>query len=88
MALQLAHAWRKASTLPPWEGGKPQSAEEGAWETIAPSAIPFVDGWHVPREMDEQDLETVRKSFDDSALRAERIGFDILENHAAHGYLL
>ena len=88
MALQLAHAGRKASTLPPWEGGKPLGAEEGAWETIAPSAIPFVDGWHIPREMDEEDLETVRRAFVDSALRAERIGFDVLEIHGAHGYLL
>ena len=71
MALQLAHAGRKASTLPPWEGGKPLGAEEGAWETISPSAISFVDGWHVPREMDEEDLETVRWAFVDSAICTE-----------------
>ena len=71
MALQLAHAGRKASTLPPWVNGKPLDAEEGAWETISPSAISFVDGWHVPREMDEADIETVRWAFVDSAICRE-----------------
>ncbi|MDP6093473.1 MAG: oxidoreductase, partial [SAR324 cluster bacterium] len=88
MVLQLAHAGRKASTNPPWKGGKPLNTEEGAWKTIAPSAIPFDEGWHIPREMSLEDLETVKTAFVDSTLRAERIGYDGLEIHGAHGYLL
>ncbi len=71
MGIQLAHAGRKASTMPPWEGGKPLPPEKGAWETVGPSPVPFAEGWHVPVEMTLQDLETVKNAFVDSTRRAE-----------------
>ena len=88
MGIQLAHAGRKASTMPPWEGGKPLPPENGAWETVGPSPVPFAEGWHVPVEMTLQDLETVKNAFVDSTRRAERLGYDVIEIHGAHGYLL
>ena len=88
MGIQLAHAGRKASTMPPWEGGKPLPPENGAWETVGPSPVPFAEGWHVPVEMTLQDLETVKYAFVDSTTRAERLGYDVIEIHGAHGYLL
>jgi NADPH2 dehydrogenase len=88
LAVQLAHAGRKGSAQKPWEGSKPLGAAEDAWETIAPSPIPFGPGWPTPREMTESDLEAVRGAFVAAAQRAVRIGFDAIELHAAHGYLL
>ncbi len=86
--IQLSHAGRKASAQRPWEGGKALPATEDPWPTIAPSAIPFGPGWHVPRAMAEQDMARVRTAFVDAARRAVRIGFDAVELHLAHGYLL
>lgn len=86
--VQIAHAGRKASASRAWEGGKPLSAEHGAWQTIAPSPVPFGDGWPVPREMTEADMNRVREGFVSAAQRAVRIGFDAIELHGAHGYLL
>jgi 2,4-dienoyl-CoA reductase-like NADH-dependent reductase (Old Yellow Enzyme family) len=89
LGVQIAHAGRKGSTHVPWEkGGTPLAPEEGAYETIAPSALPFDAGWHVPREMTRADMDTVRTAFVATAERAVRIGFDAAELHAAHGYLL
>jgi 2,4-dienoyl-CoA reductase-like NADH-dependent reductase (Old Yellow Enzyme family) len=88
LAIQLSHAGRKASAQRPWEGGKPLSAGEDPWPTIAPSAIPFGPGWHMPRAMTEDDMARVRGAFVDAAKRAMRIGFDAVELHFAHGYLL
>jgi 2,4-dienoyl-CoA reductase-like NADH-dependent reductase (Old Yellow Enzyme family) len=88
MGVQLAHAGRKGSVHAPWQGGGPLAPEEGAWETIAPSALPFDEGWHVPREMTRDDMAAVRDAFIASAERAQRIGFDLVELHLAHGYLL
>jgi len=88
IGIQLAHAGRKASSLPPAQGGKPLTAEQGAWKTVAPSALPFGPGWHVPEAMDRHALLAVKQQFVESAKRAARIGFDLVELHAAHGYLL
>ncbi|HEY7245394.1 MAG TPA: NADH:flavin oxidoreductase/NADH oxidase [Xanthobacteraceae bacterium] len=88
IGIQLAHAGRKASAQRPWEGGHPLKAEEDAWETIAPSAIPFGPGWHTPRAMSATDLERVRDGFVQAAQRAVRAGVDAIELHGAHGYLL
>jgi 2,4-dienoyl-CoA reductase-like NADH-dependent reductase (Old Yellow Enzyme family) len=88
LAIQLAHAGRKASSQRPWEGAKPLSASEDAWPTIAPSAVPFGPGWHTPSAMTEADMAHVTASFTDAANRALRIGFDAIELHFAHGYLL
>jgi 2,4-dienoyl-CoA reductase-like NADH-dependent reductase (Old Yellow Enzyme family) len=88
MGIQLAHAGRKGSSLPPAQGGKPLTAEQGAWKTVAPSALPYGPGWHVPEALTRDGLREVKQQFVESAKRAERIGFDLVELHAAHGYLL
>jgi NADPH2 dehydrogenase len=87
LGIQIAHAGRKASSQRPWEGGGPLKPGADPWETIAPSAIPFGDGWHTPREMTPDDIARVREAFVNSAKRAVRIGFDAIELHYAHGYL-
>jgi 2,4-dienoyl-CoA reductase-like NADH-dependent reductase (Old Yellow Enzyme family) len=87
LGLQLGHAGRKGSTHPPAAGGQPLKPEEGAWETIAPSALPYAPGWHIPRAMTKADIERVRNAFADSVKRALRIGYDLVEMHAGHGYL-
>jgi 2,4-dienoyl-CoA reductase-like NADH-dependent reductase (Old Yellow Enzyme family) len=88
IGVQLAHAGRKASSTRPWEGSAPIEPAAGGWETIAPSAIPFGSGWPVPREMSAADIADVHAAFVTAAERAVRIGFDAIELHAAHGYLL
>jgi 2,4-dienoyl-CoA reductase-like NADH-dependent reductase (Old Yellow Enzyme family) len=88
LGIQIAHAGRKASAARPWEGGHALKTGEDPWETIAPSAIPFGPNWHTPREMTEADMERVRGAFVDAAKRAVRVGFDAIELHLAHGYLL
>jgi 2,4-dienoyl-CoA reductase-like NADH-dependent reductase (Old Yellow Enzyme family) len=86
--IQLAHSGRKGSAQRPWEGGRALSADEDAWPTIAASPIPFGDGWHTPREATEADMARVTAAFVSAAKRAVRIGFDAIELHMAHGYLL
>jgi 2,4-dienoyl-CoA reductase-like NADH-dependent reductase (Old Yellow Enzyme family) len=88
MAIQLAHAGRKASSQRPWEGAKTLPDDQDPWPTIAPSALPFGPGWHTPRAMNEDDMARVTTAFTDAAKRAIRIGFDAIELHFAHGYLL
>ena len=85
-AIQLAHAGRKASSQRPWEGGRPLT--EGAWQTVAPSAVPFVEGAAAPAALDEGGLERILAAFRQAAERALRLGFDAIELHSAHGYLL
>jgi NADPH2 dehydrogenase len=87
LGIQLAHAGRKASSLRPWEGGGALPPDADPWPTIAPSAIPFGPKWHTPRAMEEHDIARVREAFVNSAKRAVRIGFDLIELHYAHGYL-
>ncbi len=72
----------------PWEGAKALSAGEDPWPTIGPSALPFGPGWHTPRAMTEDDMARVTAAFTDAAKRALRVGFDAIELHFAHGYLL
>ena len=88
LAIQLAHSGRKGSAQRPWEGGGSLKAGDDPWETIAPSAIPFGEGWAMPREATAQDMARVRDAFAEAARRAVRIGFDAIELHLAHGYLL
>jgi NADPH2 dehydrogenase len=88
LGIQIAHAGRKASSRRPWEGGHGLAAGEDPWETIAPSPIPFGAHWAPPRQMSEADIERVRDAFAATAARAVRIGFDAIELHMAHGYLL
>jgi 2,4-dienoyl-CoA reductase-like NADH-dependent reductase (Old Yellow Enzyme family) len=87
-AVQLAHAGRKASTDAPWRGGGPLSESEGGWQTLAPSAVPFAEGHPVPREMSAEDIGAVVSQFRDTAARALAAGFEVVELHMAHGYLL
>ena len=88
LCIQLGHAGRKASTQAPGTGLPPGPLTEGGWQTVAPSAIPFAEGWPEPWALDEAGLARVRDAFVDAARRADRIGFDAIELHAAHGYLL
>jgi 2,4-dienoyl-CoA reductase-like NADH-dependent reductase (Old Yellow Enzyme family) len=88
IGIQLAHAGRKASTHPPFKGGKPLGAGESPWQTVAPSPIPFGEGWHVPHEMTAGEIRKLAEDFVQAALRAKRMGFDAVELHSAHGYLL
>ncbi len=88
LGIQLAHAGRKASSQRPWEGAKALPVGEDPWPTIAPSALPFGPGWHTPSAMTEDDMAHVKASFTQAARRAVRIGFDAIELHLAHGYLL
>jgi NADPH2 dehydrogenase len=86
--IQLAHSGRKGSAQRPWEGGNALKSGDDPWETLAPSAVPFADNWHTPREATEDDMARVRDAFVSAAKRSLRIGFDAIELHLAHGYLL
>ncbi|WP_164662191.1 NADH:flavin oxidoreductase/NADH oxidase [Tropicibacter sp. Alg240-R139] len=86
--VQLGHAGRKGSTVPPAKDGLPLTEEQGAWETIAPSAIPFAETWHTPREATTEDMAEIKQQFVDAVIRADRVGFDLVELHAGHGYLI
>lgn len=86
--IQLAHAGRKASSATPWQGGQLLSTEQGGWETLAPSAIPQLDGERLPHELSKLELQDLITAFVVAAQRAERIGVDGIELHGAHGYLL
>ena len=86
--IQLAHAGRKASVAAPWTGGAQVGPDAGGWATEAPSALPFRDGDTVPTALDADGLRRIRQAFADAARRAHRLGFDLIEIHAAHGYLL
>ena len=85
--IQLAHAGRKASTAEPWNGGKKVDEANGGWETVAPSQIKFSEDYPRPREMTKDDLEKVKNDFVAAATRAVSAGFEVVEIHAAHGYL-
>ena len=86
--IQLAHAGRKASTAPPWEGLKQVDANNRGWQTVAPSAIPFYDNDSLPRELTVSEIHEVIESFANAATRSLKAGFDTIEVHAAHGYLI
>jgi len=86
---QLAHAGRKASTAAPWKGGKPLSVEQGGWSPIyGPSAIPFADGYQTPTAMSAEHIQQVISAFQVAAKRALEAGFQVIEIHGAHGYLI
>jgi 2,4-dienoyl-CoA reductase-like NADH-dependent reductase (Old Yellow Enzyme family) len=87
--IQLAHAGRKASTAAPWTGGATlKTREEGGWPVVAPSPIPFHPGDPEPVALDEAGIEGIVDAFEAGARRALAAGFEVLEIHAAHGYLL
>ena len=86
--IQLAHAGRKASHHVPWEGSKSLSESEGAWQTIAPSALPYTSNEPTPQAMTLQDIRACINDFVKATRRALAAGFKVIELHAAHGYLL
>ena len=88
IGIQIGHAGRKASSQVPWEGREYLGPDQSPWPTVAPSPLPFGEGWHVPRELSVKEIGEIVDAFVDSATRAKRIGFDVLELHSAHGYLL
>ncbi len=90
IGIQLQHAGRKASTrsiAERWKG-EPLPADEGAWKPWGPSALAFDDGWQAPSEMDEAAMRRIQAAYVQAAERANRAGFDLIEIHGAHGYLL
>lgn len=88
IAVQLAHAGRKASTTPPWEGGAPLPDERGGWPVCSASPLPYDAGSDTPRALDEAGLARIVEAFRQAARRALASGFDAIELHCAHGYLL
>src|SRR5687767_603 len=87
-AMQLAHAGRKASHKRPWEGGVALNENEDPWVTKAPSEISYKDGEPLPQALSKQEIKKIIGDFKQAALRAKDAGFQIIELHAAHGYLL
>ena len=85
--IQLAHAGRKASHDAPWKGGAALTPEQGAWLTMAPSAIPHTAGEPTPKAMTQADIEQVKNDFAAATTRAMKAGFKVFELHGAHGYL-
>lgn len=86
--IQLAHAGRKASTAVPWLGGGPIPPSNGGWEPVGPSAVPFSTGYNMPKELSVEEMERIVSEFRAAAQRALDAGFQVVEVHAAHGYLL
>ncbi|MCU6433634.1 NADH:flavin oxidoreductase/NADH oxidase [Undibacterium sp. Jales W-56] len=88
VAIQLAHAGRKASSQAPWDGGQLIPVEQGGWHTSSASALPHGEHEAAPVALDQAGLKRVREAFVAAALRSHRLGIDMIEIHAAHGYLL
>lgn len=89
IGIQLAHAGRKGSASRPWEGGGSiPVGQPGAWQTRSASPEPFAPGWQVPSSMSVDDLAALKARFVEATVRADRVGFDLVELHSAHGYLM
>jgi 2,4-dienoyl-CoA reductase-like NADH-dependent reductase (Old Yellow Enzyme family) len=88
LAIQLSHAGRKASTDVPWKGGAQMVGGVLGWQTVAPAPIPFQAGQNAPRALDREGLKEILRAFGQAANRAARLGFDAVQLHGAHGYLL
>jgi 2,4-dienoyl-CoA reductase-like NADH-dependent reductase (Old Yellow Enzyme family) len=86
--IQLAHAGRKASTYSPWKGTGEVKMENGGWPTLAPSPMPFSDNFPLPKEINEDDIKLIINQFSDAAKRSVDAGFEVIELHFAHGYLV
>ena len=87
LGVQLAHAGRKGPTTVPAQGGKPILEGPDAWTPEAPSALPYDTGWPVPHAMTKDDIKRVLGEFAEAAKRIDRVGYDVIELHGAHGYL-
>ena len=89
IAIQLAHAGRKASSEVPWKGGGPFSPDHpNGWQTVSASPLPYDEKWHTPTPLDSEGLARVRDAFAAAAGRAARLGIDAVQLHGAHGYLM
>ncbi len=88
MCAQVGHAGRKGATCVPWDGGMDQPLPEASWEILAPSPLPYLGHSAVPREMSAGDMDAVAEQFVAAAKNVDRAGFDMIEVHLAHGYLL
>lgn len=88
VGIQLAHAGRKASMSIPWTGERLLGPDEGGWQPVGPSAVAFAEHYAVPRALDTAGIDAVVEAFARAAQRAEAAGFDFVEIHGAHGYLL
>lgn len=88
VGIQLAHAGRKASHHRPWEGGAPLHDDEYAWTTQAPSAVPYKQGDPLPHELSKEEIKKIIEDFRKAAIRSAEAGFQVIELHGAHGYLL
>lgn len=86
--IQLAHSGRKGSCLPPWEGGAAISIEKGGWQVVGPSPLPFSSEDPPPNALNKQEIDHLIQAFKEAALRAVKAGYNIIEIHSAHGYLL
>jgi 2,4-dienoyl-CoA reductase-like NADH-dependent reductase (Old Yellow Enzyme family) len=86
--MQIAHAGRKGSTAAPWNGGLGVAAPSGGWQPVGPTAEPFTSGYPVPRPLATDDIPAIVEAFRRAAGRALAAGFDVVEVHAAHGYLI
>lgn len=87
-AIQIAHAGRKGSCHVPWNGGEPISRNKGGWQTVAPSPVPFRETDPMPRELEKKEIRSIASAFAVAAQRAVAAGFEAVEIHSAHGYLL
>jgi 2,4-dienoyl-CoA reductase-like NADH-dependent reductase (Old Yellow Enzyme family) len=88
VGIQLAHAGRKASTTAPWTGGKPLVLGAGGWEPVSASSIPFDEGYPIPKALSDFEIQDVVSAFAEAAKRSLAAGFEVVEIHSAHGYLL
>jgi 2,4-dienoyl-CoA reductase-like NADH-dependent reductase (Old Yellow Enzyme family) len=88
VGMQLAHSGRKGSTAPPWLGGKKVAIADGGWEPVAPSALSFADDYPMPHALTTAEIDDVVAAFRKAAERALAAGFEVVEIHSAHGYLL
>ncbi len=89
-AIQLAHAGRKASVSRPWDGGKPLAESQGGWpdELVGPSPAAFAEDYFTPHELTKAEIHEITQAFIKGAQRSIQAGFEVLELHGAHGYLL
>jgi 2,4-dienoyl-CoA reductase-like NADH-dependent reductase (Old Yellow Enzyme family) len=86
--IQIAHAGRKASTAAPWDGRAAVPPSDGGWQPVGPTGEPFAPGYPIPRALADHEIPALADAFGDAARRALAAGFDVVEVHAAHGYLL